>query len=126
MNRHNIIEVSSSTSQSVVSPGDQGISPTLASFIAQTVQAALAANRLRNATLSAVSSSASLLLVSSSSVPAAVTSLCSVGGSPLLWGSVSNFLAAGAGFGGLLQQGRPTLSNSVAMPFLFPPLQCHC
>ena len=41
-----LLDESPTTSQAVVSGGEGGISPALASFIAQTVQTALAAKRL--------------------------------------------------------------------------------
>lgn len=96
--------------------GDEGVLPALVSLIAQTVQAALAAERSGQLAPQVTTNqpSSSPAVVPNPSVPAAnMTSSCSGGVLPLLNSSASNFLAAGAG---PLQQGRPTLSTSMVVP----------
>ena len=100
--------------------GNEEVSPALATFIARTVQAALAAERTgqRTPPVTTNQPSSSLAKAPNPSVPAAnTTSSCSGGVPPsvppLLNSSASNFLAAGAGPS---QQGRPILSASMVVP----------
>ena len=101
---------------------DPGISPVMASFIAWTVQAALAAERANTQASSLAISSPSTWVVSSlanppvsSTVP--VVGRCSGGfpqsGTSSLYSSANSFLAAG---GGLSHQGRPLLSMPAIVP----------
>ena len=112
------------TSRAEAPVGDEGVSSALATFIARTVQAALAAERAGQRTPQVTTNqpSSSLAEAPTPSVPAAdTTSSCSGGVPPsvppsvppLLNSSASNFLAAGAGPS---QQGRPILSASMVVP----------
>ena len=100
--------------------GVDGVSPALSTFIAQTVQVALAAERADQRTQQVTTDqpSSSLVKAPNPSVSAAqLTSSCSGGiplsVPPLLNSSASNFLATGARPS---QQGRPTLSASMVVP----------
>lgn len=104
------------------SNSDAGILAAMASFIAQTVQAALAAEQADNQASSIAISSSSTSVVSSlanppilSTVP--VASVRSRGipqsSTSSLYSSANSFLAAG---GGLLHQGRPIHSMPVIVP----------
>ena len=66
------------TSQAVVSGGEGGISPALASFIAQTVQAALAAERSahRSPPVSTTPTQSTAVAIPNSSVPVSMASSC--------------------------------------------------
>ena len=103
------------TSQAVVSGGNGGISPALASFIAQTVQAALAAKRSAHSSppVSTTPPQSRVLEVPNSSVPVSMASLWFGGVPSLLGSSASVFLGAGTG---LLQQGRPAFSLDTVVP----------
>ena len=76
------------TSQAVVSGGEGGISPALASFIAQTVQAALAAKRSAHssAPVSTTPPQSTAVEVPNSSVPVSMASLC-------FWGIIAGQLS---------------------------------
>ena len=108
------------TSRAEPPVGVDGVSPALATFIAQTVQAALAAERAGQHTQQVTTDqpSSSLVEAPNPSVSAAqLTSSRSGGVLPsvptFLNSSASNFLATGAGPS---QQGRPTLSASMVVP----------
>ena len=103
------------TSHAVVSGGEGGISPALASFIAQTVQAALVAERSAHSSppVSTTPTQSTAVEVPNSSVPASMASSCFGGVSSSLGSSASNFLAAGTG---LSQQGRPAFSFNMVVP----------
>ena len=107
------------TSRAEPPVGVDGVSPALATFIAQTVQAALAAERAGQCTQHVTTDqpSSSLVEAPNPSVSAAqLTSSCSGGvppSVPMLNSSASNFLATGAGPS---QQGRPPLSASMVVP----------
>ena len=104
------------------SNSDAGISPATVSFIARTVQAALAAERANTKASSLAISSPSTSVVSSLASPPVLSTLpvasaCSGGvpqsGISSLYSSANNFLAAG---GGLSHQGRPLQSLPVIVP----------
>ena len=103
------LDESPMTSQAVVSGGKGGISPALASFIAQTVQAALAAERSAQSSppVSTTPPQSTAVEVPNLSVPVSMASSCSLGS------SASNFLAVGTG---LSQQGRPAFSLDMVVP----------
>ena len=103
------------TSQAVVSSGEGGIPPALASFIAQTVQAALAAEQSAHSSppVSTTPTESTLVEVPNSSVPISMASSCLGGVSSSLGSDTSNFLAAGTG---LSQQGRPAFSFDMLVP----------
>ena len=87
------------TSQAAVSGGEGGISPALASFIAQTVQAALAAEQSPHSSppVSNTPTKSTAVEVPNTSVPVSIASSCFGGVSSSLGSSASNFLAAGTG-----------------------------
>jgi len=105
------LDGSLSTSRAEPPVGVDGVSPAFATFIAQTVQAALAAERAGQRTQQVTTDQPSSSLVEapnpscSGGVPPSVP--------PLLNSSASSFLATGAGPS---QQGRPTLSASLVVP----------
>ena len=103
------------TSQAVVPGGEGGISPALASLIAQTVQAALAAERAahRSPPVSTTPPQSTSVWVPNSSVPVSAASSCFGGVPSSLGSSASNFLAAGTG---LSQPGRPAFSLNMVVP----------
>ena len=103
------------TSQAVVAGSEGGISPALASFIAQTVQAALAAERSAHGLppVSTTPTQSTAVEVSHSSVSVSMANSCFGGISSSLGSSASNFLAAGTG---LSQQGRPAFSFNMVVP----------
>ena len=109
------LDESPTTSQPVVSGGEGGISPALASFIAQTVQAALAAERSAHSSppVSTTPPQSTAVEVPNSSVPVSMASLCFGGVPSSLGSSASNFLAAGTG---LSQQGRSAFSLDTVVP----------
>ena len=109
------LDESPMTSQAVVSGGKGGISPALASFIAQTVQAALAAERSAHSSppVSTTPTQSTAVEVPNSSVPASMASSCFGGVPSSLGSSASNFLPVGTG---LSQQGRPTFSLDMVVP----------
>jgi len=114
------LDGSLSTSRAEPPVGVDGVSPALATFIAQMIQAALAAERAGQRTQQVTTDqpSSSLVEAPHPSVSAAqLTSSCSGGVPPsvppLLNSSASNFLATGAGPS---QQGRPVLSASLVVP----------
>lgn len=104
----------------MVSSEAHGVLPALAIFIAQTVQAALAAEGLNNQASSVANtlpSSSPVSSVTSSLVPVyLVASACSGGITPSLSSLGNHFLAAGSGTVGSSQQGRPPSSISMAVP----------
>ena len=87
------------TSQAVVSGGEGGISPALASFIAQTVQAALAAGRSAHSSPPVLTTPPQSMAVEvpNSLGPVSMASSCSGGVLSSLGSSASNFLEAGTG-----------------------------
>ena len=103
------------TSQAVVPGGEGGISPALASLIAQTVQAALAAERAahRSPPVSTTPPQSTSVWVPNSSVPVSAASSCFGGVPSSLGSSASNFLAAGTG---LSQPGRPAFYLNMVVP----------
>ena len=109
------LDESPSTSQAVVCGGEGGISPALASFIAQTVQAALAAERSAQSSppVSTTPPQSTAVEVPNSSVPVSMASSCFGGVLSSLGSSASNFLAVGTG---LSQQGRPAFSLDMVVP----------
>ena len=109
------LDESPTTSQAVVSGGEGGISPALASFIAQTVQAALAAERSAQSSppVSTTPPQSTAVEVPNSSVPVSMASSCFGGVPSSLGSSASNFLAVGTG---LSQQGRPAFSLDLVVP----------
>ena len=115
-----------STSQAVDASGEAGISQAMASLIAQTGRAALAAERASNVS-SLLASTPPVPSVSSPPVPATMASAC-LGGIPsLLSSSTNTFLTADAGVAGASLPGRPTLSVSTVVPsfvstFANPPM----
>ena len=103
------------------SNSDAGISPAMASFIARTVQAALAAERANNQASSLAIASPSATVVSGLANPPVSSPVQPGGysggvpqsGTSLLCSSANSFLAAG---GGLSHQGRPFQSMPVIVP----------
>ena len=95
--------------------GEAGISRAIASLIAQTVQAALAAERA-NSLPSSLASTPPIPIFSSPSAPSTTESVCSGGVPPLLSSSTNACLTAGAGFAGPSLPGRPTQFMSPVVP----------
>ena len=87
------------TSQAVISGDEGGISPALASFIAQTVQAALAAGRSAHSSPPVLTTPPQSMAVEvpNSLGPVSMASSCSGGVLSSLGSSASNFLEAGTG-----------------------------
>ena len=104
-----------SASHAVDASGKAGISPAIASLIAQTVWAALAVERA-NSLPSSLASTPPIPSVSSPSAPSSTASACSGGVPPLLSSSTNAFLTAGAGFAGPSLAGRPTQFMSPVVP----------
>ena len=106
------LDESPTTSQAVVSGGEGGISPALASFIAQTVQAALAAEWSAHSSLPVLMTlpQSTVVEVPNSLVPVSMASSCFRGVPSSLGSWASNFLAAGTG---LSQQGSPAFSLDI-------------
>ena len=102
-----------STSQSMDAGGE--ISPAIASLIAQTVWAALAAEHANNLP-SSLTSTPPVPSVSSPLVPSTAASACLGDVPPLLSSSTNTFFTAGAGVAGPSLPGRPTLSMSTVVP----------
>ena len=103
------------TSQAVVSGSEGGISSALASLIAQTVQAALAAERSAHGSppVSTTLTQSTAVEVPHSSVSVSMATSCFGGVSSLLGSSATDFLAAGTR---LSQQGRPAFSFNMVVP----------
>ena len=103
------------TSQAVVAGSEGGISPALASFIAQTVQAALATERSAHGSppVSTTPTQSMAVEVPHSSVSVSMANSCFGGISLSLGSSTTNFLATGTG---LSQQGRPAFSFNMVVP----------
>ena len=95
--------------------GEAGISLVIVSLIAQTVRAALAAERA-DTPPSSLASTPPIPSVSSPSVPSTTTSAYSGGIPPLLSSSTHAFLTAGAGVAGPSLPGRPIQSMSPVVP----------
>ena len=95
--------------------GEAGISPAMVSLIAQTVRAALAAERA-NDSPSSLASTPPIPSVSSPSVPSTTMTASSGGVPPLLSSSTHAFLTAGAGVAGPSLPGRPIQSMYPVVP----------
>ena len=112
-------DVPTTASQTVqgVSGHEGEISPALTALIAQSVQAALAAERAAHSSppvsTPKQSATSGSVVAPSSSVSVPVATSC-VGGIPSsLFSSASNFLVTGTG---IPQQGRPTFSANIVVP----------
>ena len=103
------------TSQAVIAGSEGGISPHLASFIAQTVQAALATKRSAHGSppVSTTPTQSTAVEVPHSSVSVSMANSRFGGVSLSLGSSTTNFLATGTG---LSQQGRPAFSFNMVVP----------
>ena len=113
-----LLDESPMTSQAVVSGGEGGISPALASLIAQRVQAVLAAKRSAHSSppVSTTPPQSTAVKAPNSWVPVSMASSCFGSVPSSLCSSARNFLAVGTG---LSKQGRPAFSLDTVVPSFF-------